>query len=286
MSETPRHAYLIMAHNQFEVLQRLIDRLDDPRNDIYVHIDRKVVRKLPTLHAHHSGLHVLSDRVSVVWGDVTQIKAEYALFSAASMGGDYAYFHLISGIHYPALSQDDIHAFFAEHAGTSFFSPLAINPSEVEDKIGRYHFFLTHLISPNPTINKLYHLLWRIASKVQRLLGIRRDASWVRAKASNWCSLTPDAIHAVMERRKEMLRRFRRTFCGDEFFVPTVLEDAGLPYECTDRMLYVEFTPYTPKVLTEADLAAIRRSGSLFIRKVNAGESDRLMDLLDASAAL
>lgn len=29
------HAYLIIAHNEFEVLQKLIEALDDPRNDIY-----------------------------------------------------------------------------------------------------------------------------------------------------------------------------------------------------------------------------------------------------------
>lgn len=29
------HAYLIIAHNEFEVLQKLVGALDDPRNDIY-----------------------------------------------------------------------------------------------------------------------------------------------------------------------------------------------------------------------------------------------------------
>lgn len=282
MISSLRHAYLIMAHNQFEVLQRLIDRLDDPRNDIYVHIDRKV-RQLPTLHARHSGLHVLSDRVSVVWGDVTQIKAEYVLFDAALAGGDYEYFHLISGIHYPALSQDAIHAFFAMHSGVSFFSPLHFGKTEIQDKLGRYHFFLVHLLSPNRMLFKLSHQLWRAASKTQRVLGIHRDTSWVHAKASNWCSLTPDAVRAVMARRREMEHRFRHTFCGDEFLVPTILEDAGLPYKCTDRILYVEFTPYTPKVLTKDDFAAITHSGCLFARKVVYPESQELMELLDCN---
>lgn len=30
-----KHAYLIMAHNEFEVLKKLIIILDDKRNDIY-----------------------------------------------------------------------------------------------------------------------------------------------------------------------------------------------------------------------------------------------------------
>lgn len=37
-----RHAYLIMAHNNFYILEKLLILLDDPRNDIYIHIDKKV----------------------------------------------------------------------------------------------------------------------------------------------------------------------------------------------------------------------------------------------------
>lgn len=30
-----------MAHNHFDFLKILLKRLDDPRNDIYLHVDRK-----------------------------------------------------------------------------------------------------------------------------------------------------------------------------------------------------------------------------------------------------
>ena len=37
-----KHAYLIMAHHEFEVLGKLVQALDDERNDIYIHFDKKV----------------------------------------------------------------------------------------------------------------------------------------------------------------------------------------------------------------------------------------------------
>ena len=37
-----KHAYLIIAHNEFYILERLIKLLDDKRHDIYLHIDLKV----------------------------------------------------------------------------------------------------------------------------------------------------------------------------------------------------------------------------------------------------
>ena len=38
-----RHAYLIMCHNNFKHLSRLVMALDDKRNDIYIHVDKRAV---------------------------------------------------------------------------------------------------------------------------------------------------------------------------------------------------------------------------------------------------
>ena len=35
-----KHAILIMAHNQFKILEKLVQQLDHARNDIYIHIDK------------------------------------------------------------------------------------------------------------------------------------------------------------------------------------------------------------------------------------------------------
>ena len=37
-----KHAYLIMAYNQFYILEKLLQLIDDERNDIFIHIDEKV----------------------------------------------------------------------------------------------------------------------------------------------------------------------------------------------------------------------------------------------------
>jgi hypothetical protein len=36
-----KFAYLIMAHHRFDVLKFLLKDLDDERNDIFLHIDKK-----------------------------------------------------------------------------------------------------------------------------------------------------------------------------------------------------------------------------------------------------
>lgn len=262
-----KHAYLIMAHNQFLTLQELVSALDDKRNDIYIHFDKKV-RTVPVLQISHSQLVILDDRVNVIWGDVTQIKAEYALYKAAFEPGKYGYYHLISGTHFPLKNNDDLHNWFAACKGASIFRHVPLTDEEVQMRFGLYHFFLKHLVDQNPTINKLYHLGWRSVLSIQKTLGIRRNTSFIRGKASQWCSLTEDAVKLLLSNEKEALHHFRRSFCCDEFFVLSIVQDSGLPLLFDDRICFVEFVRTTPKLFSEKDYAMLMASDSLFFRKM------------------
>lgn len=95
-----KHAYLIMAHGNFELLEKLLRQIDDPRNDIYIHIDKKV--------AHfdfyyfqricvYSQVIFTNKRINVKWGHSSQVKTEMSLYEMAAQR-QYAYYHLISGV--------------------------------------------------------------------------------------------------------------------------------------------------------------------------------------------
>ena len=114
-----KHAYLILAHTEFEVLKLLVSCLDDPRNDIYVHFDKKVA-VLPELQTRLAGLTVLDRRIDVRWGAPSMVEAELVLFEAALAQGPYQYYHLLSGVDLPLKSQDYIHDYFDRHAGEEF----------------------------------------------------------------------------------------------------------------------------------------------------------------------
>ena len=36
-----KHAYLVMAHSDWSLLGKLLRCIDDPRNAIYIHVDKK-----------------------------------------------------------------------------------------------------------------------------------------------------------------------------------------------------------------------------------------------------
>ena len=114
---TNRHAYLIMAHNEWELLNTLLSLIDDPRNDIFLHIDKKV-KKMPDLYQpKYSKLYFTPKRYDVRWGDVGQVHSEMHLFRTAYEHGSYQYYHKLSGVDLPIKTQDYIHDFFDKHNG-------------------------------------------------------------------------------------------------------------------------------------------------------------------------
>ena len=84
-----KHAFLIMAHGSLPLLRVLLSMLDDERNDIFLHIDRKsdMLDGAEPLVLSKARLFVLEQRVDVRWGNLSQIKAEYVLFEEALKHG-------------------------------------------------------------------------------------------------------------------------------------------------------------------------------------------------------
>jgi hypothetical protein len=274
-----KHAYLVMAHNEFELLQKLIAALDDPRNDIYVHIDKKVT-SCPVLQTQYAKLDMLEMRQDIRWGSVSQIKAEYLLFEAA-LASDTAYdrYHLISGTHLPLKPQDDIHAFFREQSGKEILNFLYTNSYEIDMKLARYHFFLNYFQYGKPWIKRMANLGWHVIIKLQYILSIRRRALDVHIKANNWVSLTEQAVQHIVSRKEEVLRAFRWSLCGDEYFVPYLIADKKSGFTVLDepKLLFNEFVGSNPRILTMEDYAFIIHSDYLFARKF----SQSAMDVVD-----
>ena len=138
-----KHAFLIMAHNQFDLLEILIKLLDDPRNDIYLHIDQKVqefdFQKFSSL-TQYSPVY-FTERNNVTWGGYSQIDTELLLLKA-SAPKHYDYYHLLSGVDLPLKTNDELHRFFDEHQGTEFIhfcTPEFSAEESTRSRIQYYH---------------------------------------------------------------------------------------------------------------------------------------------------
>lgn len=260
-----KHAYLILAHNEFDVLSWLVKALDDRSNDIYIHYDVRV-RKKPELGCNYSKLTVIDNRVKSKWGDVSLAEAELNLMEAAFRNGGYDYYHIISGTHFPIKPLNELNAYFEKTCGKNVLMPMGTSTEEIEMKMGKYHFFLTHLVDKRKWLRKLYHFFWLVCLRLQKRH--TRDVSFVSGKASQWCSLTGDTVKQMVNRRREILTNYWRSFCCDEFFVRSFIEQNGLPMVLNESMCFIDFVNTAPRDLTVDDYDTLKCSPALFARKM------------------
>lgn len=213
-----KHAYLIIAHNEPIILQLLISSLDDVRNDIYVHIDRKVSFDTATLHTVKSKLCILPVHIDARWGDYSLVEVELLLFKWAYNEGPYGYYHLLSGVDLPIKSQDYIHRFCDEHQGMEFIG-IAQHASQRELDWRTQHWF----IYPRDFQSKnIFKKIIRAAfARIQSLMRYRRTSLQVK-KSSQWCSVTHNFVEYVLQKENQIFRAFNHTYCPDELFIQTL----------------------------------------------------------------
>lgn len=263
-----KHAWLIIAHNEFEILQRLVSELDHPHCSIYIHFDKKV-RGLPTIQVREAQLFILSDRVDVRWGSVSQIECEFALIGAAAKNGPYDFYHILSGVTLPISSWDKITSFFHEHQGISILTPIHKDlPYQEMLKVRRMNFFLNHY-SEKGFRGLISQFFWKSGIALQRIFRIEINKGIDFYKASNWLSLTQEAVSFLLDRQSEILKTYRHSFCGDEYFIPTELMASPLkPMVCSEEhYLLHNIARSNASVFSLKELPSLRETGYLFARK-------------------
>ena len=285
-----KHAYLILAHGSYALLQRLVSAIDDERNDIFIHIDSKQ-KELPRLHVKYSRLFLLDkERVSVFWGDVSVVVAEFALMNFAYKQGEYAYYHLLSGVDLPLKSQNDIHAFFEEHQGKEFigFYDGADLSSSLVRKVQRYHLFPQDFRGSG-LVFLTKRIVRALAIRMQEFLGFKRNAKICFAKGTQWWSLTGSLIEQLLAKQDEILSLYKYTFCSDEIAIQTYVYNSPFmaqvfapDNEAKSSLRHIGWRDGALYDWTRVDYEGLKHSTALFARKFN--EKDP--DFLDSIVAL
>lgn len=215
-----KHAYLIIAHNQPELLKILLKTLDYPDNDIYVHLDKKMgnICLEPFYEAvKYSDLFFLSNRLNVRWGDFSQIECELRLLEA-SIPQRYQYYHLMSGVDLPLKSQKEIHSFFDKHAGTEF---VHFDASQIDSlsytRVSKYIFIQKR------NKNWLEKIIYKIMMILQVGVDRGKKNKLVYQKGANWFSITNALAEYVVSNRLLIEKQFKYTLCADEVFLQTLI---------------------------------------------------------------
>lgn len=268
-----KHAYLIMAHNEFEILKKLLIELDYEWNDIYIHIDSKAGKIDYDEYkkcVKYSKVEFI-ERKSITWAGESQIECEIRLFEYAKKF-KYKYYHLISGVDFPIKTQKRIHDFFEKNEGKEFIEfwdrPLKEYEYRVkyfyplQEKIGRY-------------TNDVKTLILRVISKmyvgVQFLCGKNRlnEMQGELKIGANWVSVTDEFVGFLLENKSDIINRFYQGVAADELFVQTLCWNSKFRDSISNQKTrLIDWDRGNPYTWQENDVEEIMKSPCLFVRKV------------------
>ena len=285
-----KHAYLIMAHNNFPLLLELITMLDHERHTIYLHIDQKVsdaqfLQLKKDYETKKQELHLCSpliftERISVHWGGYSQIACELLLLRTAAREDHYAYYHLLSGSDLPIKTPEQILSFFDQqvekvNGGCEFLafdSPTV--PAYVRERISLYHIFRESSHPLAEPLDALFTRLQRIC-KVDRLKKLPLNIQ----KGANWFSITDAFVRYALSKEDWIARTFGRSVCADELFLQTLAVNSQFadriyaPYGDANSMSNLRYVDWergannNPYVFQPEDRELLLSLPHLFARK-------------------
>ncbi|WP_300502383.1 beta-1,6-N-acetylglucosaminyltransferase [uncultured Duncaniella sp.] len=262
-----------MAHNEPEVLKILVGLIDDTRNDIYIMVDKKVdISIFRDVSAQHSKLVWCKNRTNVYWGHVSQIRNELNLFKEAHQGGDYSYYHLLSGVDLPIKSQNFIHEFFSRYNGSEFISISHSNnvPAIIEQKLKYYKVLSRYYRRPSRVITGVARRIRNFSERIQNLIGYQRSYPWAEVQyGSNWVSVTQKFIDYLIFNERLILKTFKGTYCPDEVYKQTLAFYSDFVDRLSElgNMRAIDWERGKPYVWKVSDLNELMSSRAIFARK-------------------
>ena len=268
-STNQKHAYLIMAHTNFPQLQILINLLDHPNNDIYLHVDERSVDFRPEMIQVSASTLTIIDPIRITWGGHSQIQCELNLLKA-SAPNHYRYYHLISGIDLPLKSQDEIHEFFEAHYPENFINFHA--PSNESKsflyRIEQYHIFQDLMGRSKGLVPGLLRRANNGFIALQKLVGFRRKQYIPPYKGTNWFSITDELAQYVLSQEALIKKQFYYSSCADEVFLHSV----AMASPCRDTIVddclrAIDWDRGDPYIFRQEDVDGLLVSPNLFGRK-------------------
>lgn len=290
MTQTGRHAVLILAHTQPELLRLLVDALDSPHIDVFVHVDEHSGLQTHHFRARHSALHMTTGRAA--WAGYSLVRAEFRLLERAVRTDSYDYLHLISGQDLPLVAPAELRERLAGRR-EQFIGRTPARDSDADWKLRYRHPFADNRRYRTSLALKGAR---RASMAAQRMVGVDRVSpmNLQPRHGSQWFSITTDFARWLLDQRGWVNRVFRHAIASDEILLPTIWATLRPPFDLSSEqdqnLRWINWDPVRepgPRTITMADVPAVvgQRQRCLFARKFDlATDPDAVATILELAA--
>ncbi|MFA5442462.1 MAG: beta-1,6-N-acetylglucosaminyltransferase [Bacilli bacterium] len=293
-----KHAYLYLAHNDLDCLQRSIDFVDDERNDIFVHVDLKC-NKVINLKSSKSHLFLIP-RTKVYWGGYSQTNATFRLMEYAKNNGSYDYYHLLAENALPVKSQDSIHEFFDKNSDSLLYFHVNQRPN-YKLIVNRAKFYYPFIETDAFRLSKIVKGLSLFLGRLQALVFINRlrkvnESLYPLWNGWEWFSIPEDFVTYMLSKENVVQEVFHKTLASEEVFFMSlaannpVFRKRIFAFNCEPQdiirasKVYQDWSDGKPKVFDLSDYEALMTDQTdrfFFARKFNSVKSKDLIDKIE-----
>ena len=290
-------AHIILAHRDFEHIERLVKRLAT-FSDIYIHIDSLVDQSdLVEALKDIKNCFFLQNRIHCGWGCWNGVVATVELLRA-TLDKEYDRITFLQGADYPIKKDTEIVQFYNKFASTEFIRGCFISNSKDSyfwPKC-RYLSFRNNSNVVKKILTKFLHMT-KIKMRSGYITSDEGTKLGVYWGGALW-SVTGECAKYIVEyydSHPKFNRWFYYTFAPDELYFVTVIMNS--PYKTKTmnggaepenrgttnwRCLHKwEYLPGRAKIYTIKDIQEIASCSELYIRKVCTDESTELLNELD-----
>ncbi|MBU5367918.1 beta-1,6-N-acetylglucosaminyltransferase [Enterococcus avium] len=309
-----RYAILILAHSDFENLERLVSNFDDRFFDIFIHIDKKTDSselsfiKNSTILSNKANIHFIENNIKVFWGGYSIVKAEIKLLSTAlSNDKNYSHYIMISGSDYLIKSSKQLRDFLAANREDDFVKAIDLQNLSSDNKLREYVSYIYKYDYPFfvNTSSFLFRSVRKLSNLILNRFRVRsllfKDGFHIY-QGSQWWVLTEKSANKILNdyynNQKAYDKLFSKIFAPDEKFFHSIyynLSDCNKNSEAP--ITFIEESDYTKqtaslanitllddslqKWFTKVDFDKVIKSNFFFVRKVNSKKSAELLDMID-----
>lgn len=294
-------AYICLCHTDPEFVARTARTLKYESDGFFIHVDNKQdIAPFTKACEGLENVHFVEDRIDNYWGGYNSIIATMRTVKLALSTDDYDRFVLLQGQDYPLYSPREIHEFFAAHADVEYCKAKNVSASKNKKDYMRCCGFWLMDMKPSFPMKYVRALLHRFNT-----LGIKYRSVRFKTDTEVWdvhhgwaqFALTRDCIKYVLdvyENNAAYNSYMKHRFPPDEIYIPTIIHNSAFKDKVSSDVIrlrtgeetminltYFEYPVYIIVFKDKDDYQWLRKTGCLFVRKVNSG-SGELLDEIDS----